>query len=222
MLRALPAGLRMKVWSRLYEGKVRGAENLYEGAALEFAPRMRMDLIPGDVISDSIAFTGIYELGLTRTVVERARRGGLLVDVGANLGYFSLLWAGAGNANRCVAIEPSQRNVDFLKRNVNRNGCGERVTVVSGAAGEANGKAYFDPGPEEQSGWGGLTARSEGVLEVRCDALTKWWVKARRWTCSRLMRRERTAWSYWAVKSCCEKGEFARFGMNRTGSECGR
>ena len=72
----------------------------------------------------------MYELELTRRLCDLARRGGTFVDVGANLGYFSLLWAAQNPGNRCVAFEASPRNLDLLRRNVARNSLGGRVEVA--------------------------------------------------------------------------------------------
>ena len=47
-----------------------------------------MELVPGDYISDCIAFAGAYKPALTRRIGEAARQGGTLVDIGANLGLF--------------------------------------------------------------------------------------------------------------------------------------
>lgn len=78
------------------------------------APSIAMhDLIVGDVISGQIALTGFYEYELSKKIVNLGKtsdRGGLLVDVGANLGYFSLLWLGADERNEAIAIEASPRN----------------------------------------------------------------------------------------------------------------
>jgi len=163
----------MRAWTRIYEKSAPGDAGLYRDAGLEFAPRMRMDLLPGDVISDSIAFTGIYELALSRTVAGRAARGGMFVDVGANLGYFSLLWLAAGDANRCVAVEASPRNVQLLRQNVKKNGCDDRVKVIAAAAGNESRTRRFDPGPQAQTGWGGLTgdATNERAIEVAVQKL---------------------------------------------------
>ena len=91
-----------------------------------------MRLRPGDVAHGEIAFLGFTELGLTRVVAERARQGGLLVDVGANWGYFTLLWLAARADNRVVAVEASPRNLEALRENlaymeIGRASCRERV-----------------------------------------------------------------------------------------------
>ena len=70
--------------------------NGFDRALLSFAPGASMSaLLAGDVISCGIAVTGFYELDLSRRLSALAKRGGRLVDVGANLGYFSFLWLAA-------------------------------------------------------------------------------------------------------------------------------
>jgi FkbM family methyltransferase len=172
-LRLLPDRLRMSAWARLYRPTSECWHVLYQGAPLRFAKHVSMDLLPGDVISDSIAFTGIYELARTRRLVGIARQGGTMIDIGANLGYFSLLWAAGASGNRCLAFEPSPRVVEMLTRNVTGNGLASQVQVFPKAAGRQAGSLSFDVGPAEQSGWGGLVVSPgrDGIRVdvVRCD-----------------------------------------------------
>lgn len=139
---------------------------LYRDAVLRFAPRHTLELVPGDVISDSIAFSGIWDLRLSRHLLRRARPGGVMVEVGANLGYFSVLWAAANANNRAIAFEASPRNVELLRRNVARNDLGTRIQVIPCAAGRHAGSMPFDVGPPDQTGWGGLTTASGGGTVV--------------------------------------------------------
>jgi len=139
---------------------------LYRDAVLRFAPRHTLELVPGDVISDSIAFTGIWDLRLSRHLLLRARRGGVMIEVGANLGYFSVLWAAADANNRAIAFEASPRNVQLLRRNVARNDLGTRIEVIPCAAGRHAGSMSFDVGPPDQTGWGGLTTDAGGASVV--------------------------------------------------------
>jgi FkbM family methyltransferase len=127
-----------------------------------------MELVPGDLISDAIAFTGMWELSLTRRIAGLARRGGTFVDVGANLGYYSLLWAAMNRENKVIAFEASPRNIDILRRNISRNGFESQIEVVPFAAGKVAGILPFMLGPSEQTGWGGFAAADAvGVVEVR-------------------------------------------------------
>jgi FkbM family methyltransferase len=163
----LPDRLRVAAWARLYRGRHGRYQALYMDAELQHAPGTRMGLVPGDVISDSIAFTGVYEPQVTRRVARLARAGGLFVDVGANLGYFSLIWAASRPDNRVLAFEASPRNVELLRRNVARNGLESRIEVIERAAGQAKGRLRFDTGPADQTGWGGFSpGGAAGDVEV--------------------------------------------------------
>lgn len=173
LLQLLPARLRLAVWARLYRPRPQRRLALYPSAKLTFAPRVRMALVPADLVSDGIAYTGIHELELSRRLVRLARRGGTLLDVGANLGYFTLLWVAARAGNRCMAVEPAPRNLELLRRNVERNGFEDLVRIVAAAAARERGTMAFDPGPADQTGWGGLVGArgtAASVVEtVRLD-----------------------------------------------------
>ena len=128
----------------------------FRSSCFDYRARVQMKLVPGDLISDSIAFLGLYDLSLTRLLCRLAREGGHLVDVGANLGYFSLLWAEANACNTVTAFEASPRNQELLRHNVGQNGFSARIQVRAEAVGRGNGEMEFDLGPEDQTGWGGL------------------------------------------------------------------
>lgn len=178
LLRCLPPRLRLSVWARYYCPTNPRWKSLYEAAPLAFAPPTMMSLVMGDVISDSIAFTGIYELGHTRDLVAQARRGGAMIDVGANLGYFTLLWLASHPGNLCHAIEASPRNLPLLTANVSRNDFTSRVTILDKAAGRERGTLPFTVGSSVQTGWGGFSsANGDGnstmtVDVIRLDELT--------------------------------------------------
>ena len=166
-LRYLPPKLAASAWARIYRGKHTHWAELYEAASLRFAPDVVMQLVPGDCISDVIAFTGVYELNLTRRIAELAKRGGTLIDVGANLGYYSLLWASLNRKNKCIAFEASPRNIEILRQNININGLDAQIKLMPFAAGKSAGRLQFDQGPTEQTGWGGFsTTNTEDSVEV--------------------------------------------------------
>jgi hypothetical protein len=110
-----------------------------------------------------IAFLGYYEKELSKTIAWLGReKEGRFVDVGANIGYYSLLWVAQSPENKAIAIEPSPRVQDLLRENVERNGFGDRITIVEAAAGWETGEVQFDVGPEDEVGWGGVTGTEEG------------------------------------------------------------
>ena len=83
----LPPRFRQSITSRIYLKQFSKWLPLFASAELHFCPGISMfDLIPGDVISGNIAFNGFYELELTREIARLSAKGGLLVDIGANMG----------------------------------------------------------------------------------------------------------------------------------------
>ena len=137
----------------------------YEDVTLRFAPDMKVDLNPSDRMHGQIAFLGYYERGLSKTIARIGRDiGGKFVDIGANIGYFTLLWVAQDQENEAIAIEPSPRVTSLLRKNVKRNGVEERVTIVEAAAGREEGEIKFDLGPENELGWGGVTKEKIGTV----------------------------------------------------------
>lgn len=157
LLQVLPTRVASSVCYRLFARNSARYAPYFEAAPLRYAPTTRMRLKAGDWAHVSIAFMGAYELPLTRLVMAAARRspGGLLVDVGANYGYFSLLWASLHPANRAIAFEPAPANAAALSHNVATNGFGSRIEVVAAAVGRERGEVRFAQNLE-QSGWSGI------------------------------------------------------------------
>lgn len=175
LLRLLPLRFRESFFWRFYWRRHEHWLHLYEHAELLAAPGVTMQLVPGDVLSDVVAFTGIHEPELTRRIITLGRKGGMMIDIGANLGYFSLLWASANPSNQAIAIEAAPRNVEILRKNVEQNGLANSIQIVPCAAAAKTGKLYFDLGPEDQRGWGGISPNGDGnqieVAAVRVDEL---------------------------------------------------
>ncbi len=66
-------------------------------------------------------------------------KGGTVIDVGANIGYYCLPFARAvGPRGKVFAFEPEPVNLAFLRKNVEANGY-KNVTVVPKAVGERSG-----------------------------------------------------------------------------------
>jgi FkbM family methyltransferase len=82
-----------------------------------------------------IYWFGVWEPLLSRWVEERLRPGDVVVDVGANMGYFSLLAAQrVGASGRVVAIEPAPPTFAKLTANLALNP-GAAVRPVRAAVG---------------------------------------------------------------------------------------
>lgn len=126
-----------------------------------------------DIISKSIYFRGYYEKKLSNLVADIGAATGTMVDVGANIGYFSVSFASYHSMNKVYAFEPSSRNLPLLEKNVKANGFESQVEVIASAVSNENGELFFENGPAEQTGWGHLSGTPTGQ-KVKVVALDEY------------------------------------------------
>ncbi len=140
---------------------------------LTFNKKLKLDLSKNDVGHQSIIFNGFYELDLTKSILKIGTKGGLLIDVGANYGYFSCLWASQNPKNKSIAFEASPVNIQPLTNNVNKNELSKVITIIPTALGKEKGTLKFDLGNEsKQTSWGGLSlTNNQSSIEVEVDTL---------------------------------------------------
>lgn len=102
--------------------------------------RYKLYLDTRDVaLAAHVLLDGYWELWITQFVARRVRRGWTAIDVGANVGYFSLLLADlVGPDGHVFAVEPNPAITPLLRRSVALNGFAERTTLCEVAAGSAD------------------------------------------------------------------------------------
>lgn len=123
---------------------------------------------------------GLWEPDMTAFVRQHLRPGDYAVDVGANIGYFSLLAASrVGATGKVIAIEPVPRALSILHRNVQENGLQAVIHVKPLAVGHQSGSVDIFEGPAENLG--GSTRIPTGLgfggcttvpLAPTCDVLS--------------------------------------------------
>jgi len=97
-----------------------------------------------DMQVDKDYWLGTYEPELQSALHELIPAGAVIYDVGANIGYVSLLLAkAAGVAGRVFAFEALPSNVEQLRRNVALNGMDARVTIIASAVTQTLGPVRF-------------------------------------------------------------------------------
>jgi FkbM family methyltransferase len=95
---------------------------------------------PEDLIQRHLYAFGMWEPNLTAFLRSRLKPDDVFIDVGANIGYFSLLAAGlVGNSGRVVAIEPFPSTYEHLVTNLLVLNSLTNVRVVNEAAVESEG-----------------------------------------------------------------------------------
>jgi len=70
-----------------------------------------------------LALNGEYEPVETKLILELVKPGAAILDIGANIGYYSLLFAKlTGPSGQVFAFEPDPYSYDLLQQNILENG----------------------------------------------------------------------------------------------------
>ncbi len=124
------------------------------------------------VIGEHLARHRTWEPDVTRAVRRLLREGDTFVDVGANIGYFTLLGARqVGPTGRVVAIEPAPHNFQLLQKSVARNGL-HQIEAHQVAVGASTGRAQMALPDRANGGSYALVGQaSTGTFEVQLRPL---------------------------------------------------
>lgn len=97
-----------------------------------FGDVLRVDA--SDIVGKHIYYFGVWEPNLTSWIRRRLGPGQVFIDVGANVGYYSLLASKlVGPAGQVVAVEALPQTFQGLQENLHRNGA-RNVRAVNAAA----------------------------------------------------------------------------------------
>jgi FkbM family methyltransferase len=115
-------------------------------------------------------YTGLHDFADMGYLLHVLRKTDLFVDMGANVGSYTILASAAVGA-RSVAFEPSPGTYDRLVENVRINGAQTRVRCLNAGVGRAEGVVKFATGTDTTNH---VAATSEGgarMIDVRICTL---------------------------------------------------
>ena len=136
LIRRLPPRLGLLAF-RAYNRLLRAFSSDYI-ATTYFGAKLHCD--PRDLIQRTILHFGVWEPDVSHTVENNLAKGQVFVDIGANIGYDTLLASRiVGDAGKVVAIEASPRTFALLQRNLALNNA-SNVRAVNAAASNRRGK----------------------------------------------------------------------------------
>jgi len=130
--------LRLLAWqlgSRLVPGAV----------AVPYVNDTRLLVRPGQTGATGNVYCGLHEYEDMALTLHLLRPDDLFVDVGANVGSYTVLAAGAVGA-RCLSIEPSPGTFARLRDHVLLNDLAGRVALHQVALGSEHGEVRFTTG----------------------------------------------------------------------------
>ena len=119
-----------------------GARLVPGPVAVDFVEGTRLLVSRGQAGATGNIYTGLHELSEMAFVLHMLREGDLFVDVGANVGSYTVLAAGVTGAN-VVAFEPGAKAYRSLLDNVRLNDLGALVESRNEAAGDKVGEVQF-------------------------------------------------------------------------------
>ena len=159
------------------------------------------DMIRSNVVFEAKEFDGVFSINprshLLRRLLQQGyyepcisalffrflKPDGDILDVGANIGFFTVGGAKKLTTGRLLAAEPTSEAFDRLTENIERNGVADRVTLFKGLVGSWKGQAEVNyvAGLEEYSSINALEhfatkshqARTESVPIERVDDLVR-------------------------------------------------
>jgi FkbM family methyltransferase len=106
----------------------------------ELAGGLRLFVDLSDYVIGIAIIRGEYERPELEFVRRTLASGATAVDLGANVGRFTVEMAQiVGSAGRVFAFEPVPRSADLLARSIDENGFADRVVLERAAAGDTDG-----------------------------------------------------------------------------------
>jgi FkbM family methyltransferase len=109
------------------------------------------------------ALKRVHEESTTQLFKKVVKEGDVIVDLGANLGYFTLLAAKlTGKKGRVYSFEPEPRNYNYLLKNIELNGY-DNIVASQKAVSNKHGKVKlyicpYDSGHHTINQYGGIEA----------------------------------------------------------------
>lgn len=122
----------------------------------------RMRLLLSDLVQQYVFFFGQWEPAISNYIASALREGDTFIDVGANVGYYSLLAARiVGKSGRVFAVEPSPTIFSTLRNNVYLN-MADNILLHNCAASDRAGEVRVFL--HHQDNYGQTT-----IIEDRCE-----------------------------------------------------
>lgn len=133
------------------------------GTAIYNIDGVKLRLNPVSTVDRNLITAGIHDPFVKEIIEHRLSLGGIFIDIGANIGYFSIV--ALKNPNTfTIAFEPSPRELIRLYQNIIENNCQNRVIVFPIILSDENRNAQFFISPMENPGKNSILNRAGSSL----------------------------------------------------------
>ena len=139
----LTRGRQLDAWWRLIRWQIRS--RMQHEVVVPWVNDQRLAVSRGMTGATGNIYAGLHEFTDMMVLAHFLQPGDLFIDVGANVGTYTVLASGVCGATTS-AFEPDPGTAGHLRRNVALNGLGRLVTVHELALGEAEATISFTIG----------------------------------------------------------------------------
>lgn len=92
------------------------------------------------IVSEKLLYSKEWEEYETKMFIKSLKKGQVLLDIGAHIGYYTLLGSKfIGKKGKVYAFEPDPKNFQILQKNVKENNC-SNVILINKAVCDRSGK----------------------------------------------------------------------------------
>lgn len=136
----------------------------------------QLSCLKNDRVSDWLKVFGDYEKGTDAYFLSQHKAEGYFLDIGSNVGYYSLLHAKMGLVKGVWSFEPNPQPRKALEKSVRENNFQDQITVFPYALSDEEGVVNFHF-EEGISGSGHISANSEDGIKVELKKFSDLWEK---------------------------------------------
>jgi FkbM family methyltransferase len=130
-------------WGRFISWQIRS--RIQDEVIVPWVGGQRLAVRRGMTGATGNIYAGLHEFPDMMLLLHLLRPGDLFLDIGANVGSYTVLASGVRGATTW-AFEPDPDTLRALQRNIDLNGLGSRAVVHATALGETDGEVAFTRG----------------------------------------------------------------------------
>ena len=120
----------------------------------------------------NLSINGIYEEFETDLVKKEIHKGDVVIDIGANIGYYTIMFAKlVGDSGKVIAFEPDPTNYELLKKNIEINGF-TNVILEQKALSDNPGKMMLSLNNENTAGHHLDFKNENSINSIEVDVLS--------------------------------------------------
>lgn len=101
--------------------------------------------------NDRAYFKGYYEREITDFLIKTIASSDVFLDIGAHVGYFSLLATRLAKEGKIISFEPFKNNIQFIHQIMELNRF-SNWELIPNAVSDFNGSLFFEEGPTSSTG----------------------------------------------------------------------